>query len=198
MLETALRHVQRLQLPDPHGTVTGGAADGLAAARDDGAGCSGQAPFGPCIEQSEAPSEEHILEAGNAVGGVDLAQHRRAVVVHPVDGALRLAQRRLPGLRPGSLRWLRVVTRRDARQRAAHGEDRGFGHFVAIQAALARAAHRKRCAGPHRPGVELRLRLQHRDAPGGDGAQDRPVERTRAAVAGRPGMNDETPMSLPY
>src|ERR1700691_1486740 len=56
-LEAALQSFARLQLPDPHGTVPGGSANGLVAASDDCAGLTGEFSLRARIEQSEATIE---------------------------------------------------------------------------------------------------------------------------------------------
>jgi hypothetical protein len=150
------------------------------------------------VEQSEAPIEKEVLDAGRAVGRVDLAQYGCSVVAAPVNGAIKLPQRRLPAVRRAAARigW-RPGASRYAGERRTHGNDGAFGDFIPIEATFADATHWKRCAGPDRPGVELRFGLEDGDAPGGEAAQDRPVERRWAAIAGRAGMHDQAHLPLP-
>jgi hypothetical protein len=194
-----LRLQHRLQLTDPDGTVARGAANCLVTAGYERAGRPGQAALRMRIEQSVAAIKQPVLEPRKAVGAVDLAQYCRAVVTTPVDGALRLARRGLPGaprlVRAGDQR---AGAGRDAIQRCSHRCNRRVGHLISIQAALGSEAHRERRIRPHRPCIQLGDRLQHGDTPDPHAMQDRPIERRRTAISGWPRMHDQTQMAHPH
>src|ERR1700722_19820494 len=197
-LEPALLSVYRLQLTDPHRAVPSSAANGAVTAGDDRTRPARQVHLRPRVEQSEAAIEQAIFDARKTVGGMDLAQDGCGLIAAPIDGTLRLPQQRLPTVPSFSIAvGQRTQTRRGTGERRAHRGDGAFGHLVAIQAALARGAHRKRSAGPDGPGVQFALRLQNRDSPAPYPPQDRPVERRRTAIARRPRMYNEAQKPLP-
>jgi hypothetical protein len=66
---------------DPHRAIDRGAAQIALALRDDAPGLpAAQRVFRVGVEQPAGHAERCVGEAGEAVGGAELAQHRRRVV----------------------------------------------------------------------------------------------------------------------
>jgi hypothetical protein len=81
-----------LGVREPHRAVDRGAAQRALALRDDRAGLgAAQRGFRVRIEQPAIHAGDAIGEAGEAVRGAELAQHRRRVVARPVDAPVVLA-----------------------------------------------------------------------------------------------------------
>ena len=195
-----LEAVRRLQVRDPHRAVDGRAAHGAVPRSDDLARPPTQRVLAVDAEQMERLAADAVEHARVALGGADPAHDDVGLLRRPVDRALRLPDQRPRA--PGDAR-IGVVerTRRDVAgghvaDRLHDGVDGRATHLVAVQAALARLAHRERTARPDVAAVHLVRRLQHRDAPAIGADLDRPVERRRAAVADRARVHDQAAVAI--
>ena len=184
-----------LDVADPYRAVGGRAAQRRLAARQQRARGAAQAPFRPSIEQLTGLAEEFVGDAGKTVGGAQSGEDIGGGLRRPVDLAVGLADRWMRGT--GHALRLEIAGG-ETLDRLQHGAHRRFGDFVAVERALARRAHGKFRRRPDRAGVHFRLGLQHGDAPARLAALDRPVERSRAAVAGNAGMDDEAGHNRPH
>ena len=193
-----LERGRRLEVADPHGAVDRGAADRAVALGDDRPGLAAQRGLPVAAEQVEWRIVEMVEHAGVALGGADAAQDGLGRVARPVDRAVGLPEQRAQAAPRARV----VVVQRLGRDVAAHGVhdgvDRGAPHLVAVQARLARALReRERARRPDVACVDLVRGLEHGHAPLGGTGLDRPVQRRRATIALRAGMDDQAAMPGP-
>ena len=189
------------QVSDPDRPVHRGAADGVAASRDHPAGLASQAGFGAGIVEKHLAPEQPVADAGKSVRAVDLAQHDAGVVALPVDGSIGLLHQRPPPpahLRVTVVQWHGpVVASLETVQRGSNGLHGCLGHLVAIKAGLGGRPHGELAGSPDIAGIHLRVGLQHRDAPRGLTAENRPVQRRRTAVTGNPRVDHQANAGTP-
>src|SRR5208283_4863995 len=126
-----------LEVRDPDGAIAGGAADRTVALRDDLPRCRAAQPaFRVRVIEVKAVAADRVENARKPIGGADLAQHGLRLILLPVDGAIRLAQRwPRPPANIGArvIQWLGLEPRfGDARKRQLERRDGGFGNLVAI------------------------------------------------------------------
>jgi len=150
------------------------------------------------IEEAHGTTEQGRERAGIAVGRAHDPQHLFRVVMGEIEGAVVAAAER-------AHRWRRHVRRARVRLAALHHGDcieyagkRRLGHFIAIEARLARLPHREFAPRPDRARIQFRDRFDQRHPPARRGLEDGPVEGRWTPVAARAGMHDQAAYAPPH
>ena len=175
--------------------IRGSPADRAVPPGHNGPGAAAQLVFGVPAEQVVLRVADLVQHAGAGVGRVQLGEHRFGGFGLPVDLPVGLATR-----------WTQAAVTSVALSRTeragadlvarrtwptASTASAGVGDLGPVGRALRVAGHRELHGGPDVAGVDLRVRLQHGDAPARGAAHDRPVQRGRAAVADGARVDDE-------
>ena len=155
------------------------------------------------VEHRDRRSGQRGAHTRRPVGGPDPPQDRRGGV-GPAELPVRLAHHRP---QPAAHLGAAIVERGGHEPRIGRLDedlvdelDRRVGHRPGVEAALAGRlgrVDREGAAAPDRSRVHLLDRLQRGHAPLALTVEDRPVQRGRAPVTGRPGMDDDRAMGLP-
>ena len=201
------RQLQRLparpaDVADPEGRVAGADEHRPVAAAQDVARPAGERRTGVGVEHRDRRSGQRGAHTRRTVGGPDPPEDRRGGV-GPGELPVRLAHRRpQPAAHVGAVVERCGDERRVGRldQDLVDELDRRVGHRPGVEAALAGRlgrVDRERAAGPDRSGVHLLDGLQRGDTPLALTVEDRPVQRGRSPVTGRPGMDDDRAVGPP-
>ena len=155
------------------------------------------------VEHRDRRSGQRGAHTRRPVGGPDPPQDRRGGV-GPAELPVRLAHRRP---QPAAHLGVAIVERCGDERRVGRLDedlvdelDRRVGHRPGVEAALAGRlgrVDREGAAAPDRSRVHLLDRLQRGHAPLPLTVEDRPVQRGRAPITGRPGMDDDRAVGLP-